>query len=92
MELGANIIGTIGVVCGLAAYFLLQNRTFKATDAGYLWLNLLAPVMIMVSLAVHWNLPAFLIEAAWALITLYGMYKHLYLARRNVGVHDGKQG
>ncbi len=79
MALFANIIGNIGVVCFLAAYFFLQKGRMKHTDASYLCLNLAGSLLVIVSLLVDWNFPAFLLEAAWALISIYGLYKHVYL-------------
>jgi len=79
----ANILGNIGVVCFLVAYYLLQKGRVAYTSALYLLLNLAGSILLLISLMVHWNLPAFLLEAAWALISIYGIYKHIYLAKRN---------
>lgn len=81
MEAYANIIGNIGVVCFLVAYFLLQKGKIMHTGVCYLGLNLAGSLMLIVSLLIHWNLPAFLLEAAWALISIYGIYKHLYVGK-----------
>lgn len=83
MDLLADMVGGVGVACFLIAYFLLQKEAITANSGPYLALNLAGAVLIMLSLLAHWNLPAFLLEAAWAMITLYGMYKHLYLPRRH---------
>ncbi len=73
-----EIIGNIGVISMLAAYVLLQKEKISAHGAWYLGVNLLGAILVIISLLVHWNLPAFLLEAAWALITLYAMFTHLY--------------
>ena len=78
MELIADIVGVIGVLCGIGAYFLLQRGVISASSAAYLGLNLLSPSLIMLSLLVHWNLPAFMLQLAWLAITLYGIHKHLW--------------
>ena len=77
----SDIIGTIGVICFLAAYFLLQKGMLIHTGVAYLGLNLAGALLVMFSLLVHWNLPAFLLEAAWALISIYGIYRHIYLPK-----------
>ena len=77
MELLANIVGNIGVVCFLAAYWLLQKGKLAHTGLAYLGLNLIGAILVMLSLMVDWNLPAFLLEAAWALISIYGIVTHL---------------
>ena len=75
MEIFANIIGNTGVICFLLAYFLLQNGKILHTSLVYLLLNLAGSLLLMLSLLINWNLPAFILEAAWALISAYGIYK-----------------
>ena len=77
MDLFADIIGNIGVVCFLAGFFLLQKERLRHDDIAYLLLNLAGAVLLMGSLLIHWNLSAFLLEAAWACISMYGIYKKL---------------
>jgi hypothetical protein len=78
MALAGNIVGLIGVGCFLAAYFLLQKGTWSHVGLRYLGANLLGAILVMLSLLIDWNLPAFLLEAAWAAISLYGIYVYLY--------------
>lgn len=73
-----NTVGGVGIACFLSAYFLLQKGTWSPAGLPYLGTNLAGAILVMFSLLIDWNLPAFLLEAAWALITLYGMVKHLY--------------
>lgn len=79
METFSTIIGNIGVVCFLLAYFLLQKGKILHTSFAYLSLNLAGALLLMISLIINWNLPAFLLEAAWALISMYGLYQNVYL-------------
>jgi hypothetical protein len=76
-----DILGNIGIVCFLGAYFLLQNGKITPTGLPYLGANLAGSILLMISLLFHWNLPAFLLEAAWALISIYGIYKHIYVPK-----------
>lgn len=78
MDLLADGIGNIGVICFLSAYFLLQKGRIKHDSLIYLWLNLAGAMLLMASLLIHWNLSAFLLEAAWALISIYGIYKAIH--------------
>jgi hypothetical protein len=78
----ADIVGNIGVVCFLVAYFLLQKGKLAHSSAGYLGLNLAGAILLMASLWVEWNLPAFLLEAAWAMLSIYGIYKHILCHER----------
>jgi hypothetical protein len=40
-------------------------------------LNLVGACLIMLSLYQDWNLPAFLIEVFWAVISIYGLLRHV---------------
>ncbi len=73
MKIVSNIIGIIGVVLMLAAFFLSQRGTITIRDPRYLWMNLTGAVAVIFSLFWAWNLPAFLIESAWAVISAYGI-------------------
>lgn len=77
IQLISNLIGNIGVFCFLLAYFLLQKGKIAHTNANYLLLNLAGALLVMFSLTVNWNLSAFLLEAAWALISIWGLCKAL---------------
>ena len=79
MELIADIVGNIGVVCFLVAYFLLQKGVLAHNELRYLLLNLAGAFLLMFSLWINWNLSAFLLEAAWALISIWGIVKGVYL-------------
>lgn len=77
MDLAADIIGNIGVVCFLAGFFLMQKGKMTHDSLVYLGLNLCGAVLLMGSLLIHWNFSAFVLEAMWALISMYGIYKTL---------------
>jgi hypothetical protein len=81
MALVGNSVGFLGITCFLVAYFLLQKGTITAQGIRYLGLNLIGAILVMISLLIDWNLSAFLLEAAWALISIYGIYIHLYKKR-----------
>ncbi len=76
MEVAANILGNTGVVCFLVAYYLLQKEQMVHSSLCYLGLNLAGSVLLMLSLLIDWNLSAFMLEAAWALISIAGIYKY----------------
>ena len=70
-----NVIGLAGTVLFVAAFFLLQKETMRPDDLRYLGMNLGGAVLLLISLSWHWNLSAFLLEAVWAVISLYGIVK-----------------
>ena len=68
-----DVVGLVGLVSILAAYFLLQTNRLTSDSYPYLILNLAGASMVLISLLFEFNLPAFLLEAAWVLISLYGV-------------------
>lgn len=78
-----DIIGIAGMFCILIAYFLLQKGRMKPNGYDYLLTNLTGSVLLLISLLRHWNLAALLLQAAFSLITLYGLYKRFHSDRVN---------
>ncbi len=76
-----DIIGTFGAICFLAAYFLLQTGRLRVEQLAYPLTNLIGAILIGISLLWHWNFAAFMLEAAWALISIYGIWKYLKTRR-----------
>lgn len=72
-----QIIGFIGMLFIVWAYFLLQVKKYDITSYTYQILNLIGAILLLISLFVHFNLGSFIIEVFWIIITLYGMYKNL---------------
>lgn len=68
----ADVIGMIGTALFIAA-FAYANI---ATSLDKLWFNLanlIGSVLLLASLSVHFNLAAFVLESAWAVIALLGL-------------------
>lgn len=78
-----DLVGNIGVLLMVIAYLLLQLEKLSSSALSYLLLNAIGAMMVMISLMFRFNLSAFLMEAFWLLITLYGLAKPL-LSRRAV--------
>jgi uncharacterized membrane protein len=75
MEIIANIVGIIGVLMLLFAYFYVQLGKIQALGLSFPVLNLIGSLFILFSLFYEWNLPAVLIEAAWSIISLFGIWR-----------------
>ncbi len=75
-----NIIGLIGVMLVLLAFFLLQVGRLPAKKPLYSWLNLVGAIAIIYSLFFDFNLPSFLMEASWLSISIVGLWR---LKKRN---------
>lgn len=66
--------GLIGVALVLFAFFLLQTHRLHGNRLTYQLMNALGALGVLLSLAFgKFNLPAFLLEGAWLLISIYGM-------------------
>lgn len=78
-----DLVGNVGVLLMVIAYLLLQIEKLSSSAVSYLLLNVAGAMMVIISLASRFNLSAFLMEAFWLLISLYGLTKPL-LAKRHV--------
>ena len=66
--------GFTGVVLVLLAYLLLQMRKLHGNGWIYQLMNVLGALGVLLSLLFgRFNLPAFLLEAAWLAISVFGM-------------------
>lgn len=70
-----DIIGLTGVGLILLAYFLLQIEKLKSESLVYSLLNLAGAGFILISLVSEWNLPSFVVEIFWLIISIYGVIK-----------------
>lgn len=72
-----DFIGNIGLVLLLGTYLLLQMDKIDSGRLSYSLLNALASLCIGISLLFAFNMSAFLVEAFWLIISLYGIIKCL---------------
>lgn len=78
-----DLVGNFGVLLMVIAYLLLQLEKLSSSALSYLVLNTVGAILVIISLMFRFNLSAFLMEAFWLLISLYGLAKPL-LSRRAV--------
>ncbi len=76
-----DLVGTIGVLLMVVAYLLLQLGKLSLSAVSYLLLNAAGALLVIISLLFRFNLSAFLMEAFWLLISLYGLTKPLFARR-----------
>jgi hypothetical protein len=72
----ATVIGLIGSAIFLFA-FAYANASEKMDALLFNALNLVGAVFLLISLSVHFNLAAFVLEACWALIAIWGLVRAL---------------
>ena len=76
-----DLVGNVGVLLMVIAYLLLQLEKLSSSAVSYLLLNAAGAVLVIISLMFRFNFSAFLMEAFWLLISLYGLTKTLFSKR-----------
>ena len=77
-----DIVGNLGVVLILSTYFLLQLGRLNASSLVYSILNGLGAALVLVSLTIDFNMSAFVIEAAWLMISVLGVLLYFFRDRK----------
>lgn len=70
--LAADIVGICGSVLFVGA-FAYANMAAEMNKLLFNALNLAGAILLLISLSVHFNLAAFLLEIAWAIIAAAGL-------------------
>jgi multidrug transporter EmrE-like cation transporter len=71
----SDVIGLIGVAAYLLAYGLLQLGILKVEDGRYALLNGVGAIAILYSLVYDFNLPSFITQTAWLILTIVGFVR-----------------
>lgn len=74
--------GLVGVALILGAYAAAQLRWLDPLKPPALLMNLAGAALVLVSLSQRFNLAAFVMEAAWAVVALYGLLRVVFTRRR----------
>jgi len=72
-----DLVGTVGVAVIVLTYVLLQLGRMKSDQLAYSLLNAAGATLILTSLYFNFNLPAFIVEFFWLLISLFGIGRYL---------------
>ncbi len=78
----ADAVGMLGAALIVIAYLLLQLERLDPQSVLFSAANALGAAGIIYSLHFKFNLSAFVIEAFWLLISLYGVYRALRYRNR----------
>lgn len=70
--LAADVIGICGSILFIGA-FIYANITPSMNKILFNILNLIGALLLLISLSVHFNLAAVVLEAAWAMIAIFGL-------------------
>ena len=71
----STYLGLLGVVLVLVAYVLLQAQKLSQNSALFYVINLIGSILILGSLYFHPNLPSVVIEIAWLIISVLGIWR-----------------
>ncbi|MCS5710171.1 CBU_0592 family membrane protein [Candidatus Berkiella aquae] len=71
----ANLIGIIGVIVLVLAYYLLQSNRLSSKSISYSLMNVIGASFILYSLILDWNTPAVIMESVWIVISLAALFK-----------------
>lgn len=75
-DTAANIVGLVGSALFVAAYLysnIARTIDFRLFNAA----NLVGAILLVLSLTVHFNLAAMVLEISWAMIAAFGLAKAL---------------
>lgn len=72
-------LGWLGALLFLISYFLLITKKWSSTSFKFHLYNLLGGVFLSMSTFYDGSYPATFINAAWAIIAGYGMFKDQFL-------------
>jgi hypothetical protein len=70
--LTADIIGICGSMLFIGA-FIYANMSPAMNKILFNILNLIGAILLLISLSVHFNLAAVILEVAWAIIAIFGL-------------------
>lgn len=70
--LAADVIGLLGSVIFLGA-FAYANAVAQMDKLLFNALNLVGAILLLISLSVHFNLAATVLEVCWGIIALFGL-------------------
>ncbi|MFC0679045.1 hypothetical protein ACFFGH_14470 [Lysobacter korlensis] len=87
-----DVVGLLGTLLILIAYFLLQARRLSGNGVAYPVLNLFGAAGVLVSLLGTFNLSVFLLETAWILVSAYGIWTSMRQRRIDGESHQSGGG
>ena len=71
-----DFLGNMGVTLIIIDYLLLQLDRISSNSLSYSLLNAIGAGLIIISLVFNFNLSAFIMEAIWVVISLFGLYRY----------------
>ncbi|MEP7236649.1 MAG: hypothetical protein ABI685_02250 [Ferruginibacter sp.] len=70
-----EIIGWIGAVLIIGAYYLNINGKIKSSSSGYIVSNLLGGIFFTINTLVHHAYPSMIVNIIWIFIAIAALFK-----------------
>lgn len=70
-------LGMMGCACYVISYFLVQFELIDGNDYAYVLMNLLASVLMLLSLTQAFNLGSAVLQIMWIVISVVGVIRKL---------------
>ena len=78
LDIALNVGGILGVLMVMLAYAGIHFDWFDPKKLAALLMNFFGSALILLSMVKAFNLSAFLMEASWAAMALYGLAKLVF--------------
>ena len=75
MEISIQLIGWIGTLLIVLAYFLVSNKKLSGSSKYYQLLNLLGAIAVGVNVFHQQAWPALALQVIWAIIAITSLFK-----------------
>ncbi len=75
-----EIVGWVGAILLLLAYFLLIHKNLTSRSKLYQWMNIIGSLMLGINTLLIKAYPSFLTNIIWFFIGLYGIF---HIVRHN---------
>ena len=73
MTLAVNVLGWVGVVALLSAYWLVSTQKASGDSTTYQGMNLLGAILVLLNSSYHGAYPSVGVNAAWIAIGAYAL-------------------
>ena len=81
---GIDLIGFIGVLLILIAYFLNINDKIDSSDIKYILMNLIGAILACLASILMKYYPFVLLEGTWTIVSLVALIKYLKRKERSL--------
>ena len=75
MEIFSQIIGWIGMILIVLAYFLVSTGKINSSNRNYQFLNLFGAIFVGINVFYQSAWPAFTLQVVWVMIAIFSLVK-----------------